>query len=67
MSRDGKRYYIVDNHSRFIKVYLLKTKDEAEEMSIKYKAEAENQLDKKIKRLRPARGGKYDVNTLRIL
>lgn len=45
-------------------VCLLKTKDDAEEMFLKYKAEVENQLDKKIKRLRSDRGGKYDPISL---
>ena len=31
MTRDGKRFYVifVDDHSRFTKLYLLRTKDEA--------------------------------------
>jgi hypothetical protein len=66
-SRGGKRYYItfVDDCSRFTMVYLLRSKDEAEEMFLKYKAEVENQLDRKIKRLRSDRGGEYDPNTLK--
>ena len=46
-------------------VYLLRSKDEAEEMFLKYKAEVENQLDKKIKRVRSDRGGAYSPNTLK--
>jgi len=43
-----KRYIIfVDDCSRYIKVYLLKSKDEANEMLLKYKAEVENKLDRK--------------------
>ncbi|XP_070037063.1 uncharacterized protein [Nicotiana tomentosiformis] len=34
-------------------------KDEAKSMFLKYKAEVENQLDRKIKRLRSDRGGEY--------
>ena len=33
-------------------------------MFLKYKAEVENQLDQKIKRLRSDRGGEYDTNSL---
>ena len=44
---------------------MLKTKDEAEEAFLKYKAEVENQLDRKIKRLRSDRGGEYGTNTLK--
>ena len=45
ISKVGKKWYItfVDDFSRYIKVYLLKSKDEAEEMFLKYKAEVENQ------------------------
>ena len=44
MTRGGKKIYVifVDDHSRFTKLYLLKTKDEILEMFIKYKNEAEN-------------------------
>ena len=52
----------VDDHSRFTKIYLLRTKDEALEMFIKYKSEVENQKNKMIKRLRTDRGGEYESN-----
>ena len=67
MSRGGKHYYItfVDDYSRYTRVYLLKSKDEAEEKFMIYKAEVENQLDLKIKRLRSDRGGEYDSTSLR--
>ena len=44
MSKGGKKWYItfVDDYSRYTKIYLLKSKDEAEEMFLKYKAEVEN-------------------------
>jgi len=47
VSKHGKKWYIafVDNCSRYTKVYLPKSKDEAEEMFLKYKAKVENQLD----------------------
>ena len=66
VSKGGKKWYItfVDDYSRYTKVYLLKSKDETEEMFLKYKAEVENQLDRKIKRLRSDRGGEYDTNSL---
>ena len=63
MTRGGKRFYVifVDDHSRFTKLYLLRTKDEALEMFIKYKREVENQKNKRIKRLRTDRGGEYVI------
>ena len=44
-----------------LKIYLLRTKDEALEMFIKYKSEVENQKNKMIKRLRTDRGGEYVI------
>lgn len=43
MTRTGKRYYItfIDDYSRFCTVYLLRTKDEAGEMFLNFKAMAE--------------------------
>jgi hypothetical protein len=43
-------------------VYLLKTKDEVFNYFKTYKAEVENQLERKIKRLRSDRGGEYFSN-----
>ena len=62
MTRSGKKFYVifVDDHSRFTKLYLLRTKDEALEMFIKYKNEVENQKNKRIKRLRTNRGGEQN-------
>ena len=40
----------------------MRHKDEAGEVFLKYKAEVENQLGKKIKRLRTDRGGEYESN-----
>src|SRR3954464_11140031 len=48
--------------TRCCHVYLLKSKDEALSFFKIYKAEAENQLDRKIKRLRSDRGGEYFSN-----
>ena len=59
MTRCGKRFYItfINDYSRYIRVYLLRNKDEARYAFINYKNEVENQLSKKIKRLRIDRGG----------
>ncbi|KAL4319632.1 hypothetical protein GQ457_18G010610 [Hibiscus cannabinus] len=66
-SKGGKHYYItfVDDFSRYTKVYLLRTKDEAENFFLIYKAEVENQLDRRIKRLRSDRGGEYGSHFLK--
>jgi hypothetical protein len=40
-------------------VYILNSKDEALHYFKSYKAEVENQLERKIKRLRSDRGGEY--------
>ena len=42
----------IDDYSRFTKVYLLRNKDEAFDMFLSYKAEVENQFDRKIKRIK---------------
>ncbi|CAN0838360.1 Retrovirus-related Pol polyprotein from transposon TNT 1-94, partial [Linum grandiflorum] len=65
--KGGKRYYItfIDDFSRYTKIYLLRTKDEAEHKFLAYKAEVENQLDRKIKRLRSDRGGEYSSTFLK--
>ena len=62
MTISGKRFYItfIDDYSRYTRVYLLRNKDEAMDAFIKYKNEVENQLSKKIKRLRSDRGGEYE-------
>ncbi|KAJ9567517.1 hypothetical protein OSB04_003483 [Centaurea solstitialis] len=61
-TRGGKNYYIsfIDDCSKFCYIYLIHTKDEALNMFKTYKAEVENQLDKKIKILRSDRGGEYE-------
>ena len=43
---------LIDDSTRYCYVYLLKSKDEALTFLKNYKAEVENQLDWKIKRLR---------------
>ena len=47
--------------SKYTRVYLLRTKDEVEEKFLKYKTKVENQLDRKIKRIRFDRGGEYST------
>jgi transposase InsO family protein len=64
LTKGGKRYFmtLIDDATRFCYVYLLKTKDEALDYFKIYKAEVENQLDRKIKRLRSDRGGEFFSN-----
>ena len=64
ITKGGKRYFLtlIDDATRFCYIYLLRTKDEALEHFKIYKTEVENQLDKKIKRLRSDRGGEYLSN-----
>jgi hypothetical protein len=61
LTKGGKQYFItfIDDSTRFFYVYLLKSKDEALYYFKTYKAEAENQLERKIERLRSDRGGEY--------
>jgi hypothetical protein len=61
LTKGGKKYFmmLVDDATRFCYVYLLQTKDESLDYFKIYKAEVENQLERKIKRLRSDRGGKY--------
>ena len=64
LTKGDKRYFMtfIDDCTRFCYVYLLKIKDEALHYFKVYKAEVENQLEKKIKRLRSDRGGEYFSN-----
>ena len=64
MIRGGKRFYItfIDDYSRYTRVYILRNKDETRNAFIKYRNEVENQLSKKIKRLRTNRGWEYESN-----
>lgn len=68
LTRGGKRYFItfIDDCSRYTYVYLLKHKDEAFSAFKSYKAEVENQLDKKIKVLRSDKGAEYFSNEFSI-
>jgi transposase InsO family protein len=60
----GQRYFmiIIDDASSYCYVYLLKTKNVALNCFKTYKAEVENQLEKKIKRFSSDRGGEYFSN-----
>ena len=64
LSKGGKRYFmtLIDDSTRYCYVYLLNSKYEALNFFKIYKAEAENQLDRKIKRLRSDREGEYFSN-----
>jgi hypothetical protein len=61
LTKGGKRYFItfIDDSTRFCYVYLLKSKDEGLYYFKAYKAEVENQLERKIKRLRSDHGREY--------
>ena len=58
---NGQKYFIsfIDDHSRYMYLYLLNEKSEAFDAFKTYKAEVENQMDKKIKIVRSDRGGEY--------
>jgi transposase InsO family protein len=64
LTKGGKRYFMTfrDDCTRLCYQYLLKTKDEALHYFKFYKVDVENQLEKKIKRLRSDRGGEYFSN-----
>ena len=53
---------LMDDCTRFCYIYLLKSKDEALHYFKIYKAKVENQLERKIKRVRSDRGGEYFSN-----
>jgi len=57
----GNKYFMlfVDDFSRRMHVYMLKSKDQACDVFVKYKAETENQTSYKIKTLRSDRGGEF--------
>jgi transposase InsO family protein len=64
LTKGGQRYFMtmIDDASRYCYVYLLKTKDDALNCFKIYKAEVENQLEKKIKRFSSDHGGEYFSN-----
>ena len=53
---------LIDDCTRYCYIYLLKSKYEALHNFKIYKAEVENQLKRKIKRVRSNRGGEYFSN-----
>ena len=61
MTRGGEKYYVtfIDDFFRFTKVYLPRNKHEAFDIFLIYKVEVENQLNRKIKKIRSNRGGEY--------
>jgi transposase InsO family protein len=63
-SLGGRRYYITftDDHTRFTRLELLRTKDEALQAYKTFAAWALTQHGAKIKRLRSDRGGEYTGN-----
>lgn len=60
-SHGGNRYFItfIDDFSRKVWIYLLKTKDEAFNTFVQWKTRVENQCDKRIKVLRIDNGHEY--------
>jgi hypothetical protein len=61
LTKGGKLYFItfIGDSTRFCYVYILKSKYEALHYFKTYKAEVENQIERKIKQLRSDRGGEY--------
>ena len=57
----GKRYaiFFTDDATRFTRVYFMKAQSDAPEQFREYRAEAEEQLDRSIKRIRVDGGGEY--------
>jgi len=57
----GNKYFmlLVDDHSRWMNVSMLKSKDQAVDVFVKYKAEVQNQTREKIKVLRSDRGVEF--------
>ena len=66
LTKGGKRYFmtLIDDSTRYCYEYLLNTKYEALHYFKIYKAEVENQLEKKIKRVRLDHGGEYSRKSL---
>jgi hypothetical protein len=69
LTEGGQRYFMTMIHDafRYCYVYLLKTKDDALNYFKTYKAEVENQLEKKIKRFMSDCGGEYFSNEFDLL
>ncbi|KAG8480618.1 hypothetical protein CXB51_024788 [Gossypium anomalum] len=60
-SWNGQQYFItfIDDYSRYGYLYLIHEKSQSLDVFKTYKAEVENQLNKKIKNVRSDRGGEY--------
>ena len=63
----GSRYFVTytDDYSRYVSVYMLKTKDEAYDKFVEYVELVENQLDLKVKKFRSDGGGEYVGNNFK--
>ena len=61
----GNRYFmlLIDDYTRWSYVYVLKTKDQALDAFVKFKAKAENVTGEKIKTLRSDRGAEFIAGT----
>ena len=61
MDANSPKYFItfIDDYSRYMYLYLLRSKDEALDAFKVFKAEVENQCGKHIKIVRSDRGGEY--------
>ena len=64
LTKSGKKYFmtLIYDCTRYCYIYLLKSKDEALHYFKIYKAEIENQLERKIKRVWSDRDGEYFSN-----
>jgi transposase InsO family protein len=64
LTKGGKKYFmaLIDDCTRFCYIYLLKSKDEALHYFQVYKADVENQHERKSKCLMSDRGGEYFSN-----
>ena len=64
LTKGGKRHLLtfIDDFSRFTYVYLMRNKDESFDMFKRYKAEIENQNDRKIKILQNDRSREFFPN-----
>ena len=65
-TRSGNKYFVtfIDDCSKYCYLYLIGHKDDMFSKFKIYKAEVENQVERKIKKLRSDRGGEYIVGTL---
>ena len=60
-SWNGQQFFIsfIDDYSRYEYLYIIKKKSQSLDMFKAFKAEVENQLNKRIKAIRFDRGGEY--------